>query len=250
MQTQTHTRAQPPTHMCLHTTQPTPPNPTPNPTPPHPAPPCTLQELLAYGHRLRYTTFATTGLFAGEPAPQQLHLDHAALWERALAERHAAMATAAAPTAAGGRGNGGGRGAEGCGGGAWGRGRQGVVLGGMGPGPGMLWLYAFAFTCPGGHAACTRTESKHVLHMCINTLVHALLAYGRNALSEPADPATEAACASLLENLVAAGWSPEQVRGLTLNQSRKETVALQGELQPHMRFVVGAGGEGVSTSPN
>ncbi|KAG2446853.1 hypothetical protein HYH02_008010 [Chlamydomonas schloesseri] len=86
-----------------------------------------VKELLEYGHRLRYTTFATTGLFAGEPAPQQLHLDHAALWERALAERHAAMAAAAAPASA-----------------------------------------------------------------------------------EPADPATEAACVSLLENLVAAGWSPEQ----------------------------------------
>ncbi len=50
------------------------------------------QELLSYGHRLRYTTFATTGLYSGEPAPQQLHLDHAGLWERALAERHQAMA--------------------------------------------------------------------------------------------------------------------------------------------------------------
>lgn len=53
-----------------------------------------VQELLSYGHRLRYTTFATTGLYSGEPAPQQLHFDHAGLWERALAERHQAMAAA------------------------------------------------------------------------------------------------------------------------------------------------------------
>ncbi|GFR48687.1 hypothetical protein Agub_g10642 [Astrephomene gubernaculifera] len=58
-----------------------------------------VQELLSYGHRLRYTTFATTGLYSGEPAPQQLHFDHAALWERALAERHQQMAAAAAATA-------------------------------------------------------------------------------------------------------------------------------------------------------
>ncbi|GLI71505.1 hypothetical protein VaNZ11_016726 [Volvox africanus] len=55
-----------------------------------------VQELLAFGHRLRYTTFATMGLYSGEPAPQQLHFDHAALWERALAERHQSMAATAA----------------------------------------------------------------------------------------------------------------------------------------------------------
>ncbi|GIL90207.1 hypothetical protein Vretimale_16376 [Volvox reticuliferus] len=89
-----------------------------------------VKELLAFGHRLRYTTFATMGLYSGEPAPQQLHFDHAALWERALAERHQSMA-AAATTAA------------------------------------------------------------------------------EPAAAAPVDPRAEAACRTLLDNLVAAGWTPD-----------------------------------------
>ncbi|GIL59527.1 hypothetical protein Vafri_14284 [Volvox africanus] len=89
-----------------------------------------VQELLAFGHRLRYTTFATMGLYSGEPAPQQLHFDHAALWERALTERHQSMAATAA-------------------------------------------------TAPEPAAAA------------------------------PVDPRAEAACRTLLDNLVAAGWTPD-----------------------------------------
>ncbi|EFJ42157.1 hypothetical protein VOLCADRAFT_97870 [Volvox carteri f. nagariensis] len=88
-----------------------------------------VQELLVYGHRLRYTTFASMGLYSGEPAPQQLHFDHAALWERALAERHQGMAGAAAAEA--------------------------------------------------------------------------------GAATAPVEPRAEAACRTLLENLVAAGWTPD-----------------------------------------
>ncbi|GLC39057.1 hypothetical protein PLESTB_001288800 [Pleodorina starrii] len=98
-----------------------------------------VQEILSYGHRLRYTTFATMGLYSGEPAPQQLHLDHAALWERALAERHQQMAANAA--AAG-----------------------------------------------GAAAAAAAAEA---------------------AAEVPVDPRAEAACRALLDNLVAAGWTPE-----------------------------------------
>ncbi|KXZ50078.1 hypothetical protein GPECTOR_18g56 [Gonium pectorale] len=58
----------------------------------------TVQELVAFGHRLRYTTFATTGLYSGEPAPQQLHFECASLWEH----KQRAEAAAAAAAAAGG----------------------------------------------------------------------------------------------------------------------------------------------------
>ncbi|KAG2486824.1 hypothetical protein HYH03_014507 [Edaphochlamys debaryana] len=101
-----------------------------------------VKELLALGHRLRYTTFATTGLYAGEPSPQQLHFDHATLWERALAERHQAMASSA-----------------------------------HGGPPGL-----------GGDAAA---------------------AAGAGAAVVVVDPRAEAACATLLKNLVDAGWTPD-----------------------------------------
>ena len=41
----------------------------------------TLGEIVVLGHSLRYTTFASMGLFSGEPAPQKPHFDASTLWE-------------------------------------------------------------------------------------------------------------------------------------------------------------------------
>lgn len=41
----------------------------------------TLGEIVMLGHHVRYTTFASMGLYSGEPAPQKPHFDASTLWE-------------------------------------------------------------------------------------------------------------------------------------------------------------------------